>query len=153
MKAPARHYWDAQAFLGWLGDDESGSEGCRHVLEAARDGEVLVATSSLTLVEIALHVRESGQDPQRLDQVQRFFLNSFILVRPLDRDTAHLAQLLLIQHPGLGQGQALHAATALNGRIRILETFDPALLEFHNRLGDPPLIIRRPHQARQIPLF
>ena len=153
MKAPVRHYWDAQAFGGWLGGNKKQAEVCRNVLEAAQNGEVQLVTSALSLVQIVKPIGESGLEDEKLDTLQRFFLNSFILIRPLDRETAQLAQKLLLEHPALHLEQAIHAATALNGGIRILETFDPGLLALHNQIGQPPLIIRLPYLSRQIPLF
>lgn len=153
MKAPVRHYWDAQAFIAWLAGIEGQAEACRNVLEAAREGEVQLVTSALTLVQIADPADRPKLDAAKLDSLQRFFLNSFILLRALDRETAHLAQELLLEHPSLEREQAIHAATALSARLHIVETFDTGLLELHNKIGQPPLTIRHPHLSRQIPLF
>lgn len=139
--------------MAWLGCIEGQEESCRNVLEAAQDGEVQLVTSALTLVQIADPSGQQKLDAEKLDTLQRFFLNSFILVRVLDRETAQLAQELLLKHPALDREQAIHAATAMSGRIQILETFDPGLLALHNRIGHPPLTIRQPHLSRQIPLF
>lgn len=142
----SRHYWYSDAFAAWLLAEPDKADGCRNVLEAAQEGELQLVTSTLTLAQLPPTPQAEGDDV-----VNRFFYNEFILLRPLDRRTAEHARQLRSEL-GLRADDAVHLATALGARIRIVETFDPDILNLAQRMASQ-LTIRKPHHSRQIALF
>lgn len=138
-------YWDACAFIAVLNKEEARLEQCMAVLEEARRGRVVIATSAVTLTEV---VKQEGERPIGRENAQRirdFFKHEYISVRDADRATCELAQNLIWDHPHLDYKDAIHVATAVRWQIPIIETFDDDdLLPLNGQIGDPPIIVRNP---------
>lgn len=97
MAVQTRRYWDANAFIAWLAeetvDDRVGR--CRPVINAAQKGNLIIVTSSLTLVEV-IHLRGHPRLTEDKEQTIRgFFAHEWIVVRQLDRRTAEEARTLI----------------------------------------------------------
>lgn len=141
-------YWDSDAFLGWLQEENGKVDLCRATLDRADIGEVLIFTSALTIAEV-LWMRNGPAVPKvKADLVQRFFRRSTIRVRNVTRQIAETAQELVWDH-GIRPKDAIHVATAQDVGVVALETFDVGLLKKSGLVGSPPLIIRRPQPAKQ----
>ena len=54
---------------------------------------------------------------------------------------------------GIRPKDAIHVATALDGHVNVLETFDDGLLAKTGTIGNPPLVIRKPMPPAQGTLF
>jgi len=141
-------YWDSDAFLGWFQEDAGKVDLCRYTLERARNGEVLIVTSTLGIAE-SLWLRGQGKIPKnRAELVKKFFGRSYIRTYNVTRKIAQDAQDL-VWDKGIAPKDAIHVATALSLGIPILETFDKGLLKHSDKLGTPPLIIRKPLEPKQ----
>jgi len=136
-------YWDSDAFLGWLQSEPGKVELCEGTLERAKEGEVLILTSTLTITEV-LWKKNSPQITQdKSDLVRRFFRRSCMRLRNVTRSVAESAQDLVWQN-GIRPKDAIHVATALDAKVFALETFDADLLKKTETIGSPTLIIRKP---------
>jgi predicted nucleic acid-binding protein len=71
----------------------------------------------------------------------------------VDEFIAEQARELIWNHSYLQSKDAIHAATALNMEIPVLDTFDSDLLKLDRRIGNPPLIIGQPHVPYQPDAF
>jgi predicted nucleic acid-binding protein len=138
-----RRYWDSDCFLAWLQSEAGKADACREVLEAADEGKILLITSALTLAEV-LYLRGGRPIPKaRKDIVVDFFKNDYIVVRNVTRHIAELARELVWNH-GIRPKDAVHAATALDARLALMNTFDENLLKRSPLAGSPQLIIAKP---------
>ncbi len=141
-------YWDSDAFLGWLQEEEDKVDLCRATLDRAKIGEVLIVTSTLTLAEV-LWMKKAPRIPkEKAELVQRFFRRSYIRVYNVTRKIAESAQDLVWDN-NIKPKDAIHVATAVNLGLLYLETFDKGLLKKSEEIGDPLLIIRKPQQPKQ----
>ena len=141
-------YWDSDAFLGWLQEDDGKVDLCRATLERAQNGEVLLVTSALTIAEV-LWLRGAPRiTKDKADIVQKFFRRSYIRLRNVTRQVSESAQLLVWDHD-IKPKDAIHVATALDARAVALETFDRGLITKSGTVGTPPLIIRQPNPPKQ----
>jgi predicted nucleic acid-binding protein len=136
-------YWDSDAFLGWLQEEADKVELCRGTLERAEAGEVLVVTSALTLAEVLWRRGGPRLPRDKADTLKKFFRRSCFRIRGVTRRIAEDARDLHWLH-GIDPKDAVHVATAIEGGIPTLETFDGVLLGKSGQVGNPPLIIRRP---------
>jgi len=137
-------YWDSAAFLGWLKEEEDKVDECRVVLQEAEAGRILLVTSALTLAEVIKLRRSPPIEKQHADLIKRFFENSYIEVRDVNRYLAELARQLVWDHAGLNPKDAIHVATAVHFGMRRLETFDDGLIGLDGQISSPPLRIGRP---------
>jgi len=144
-------YWDASAFIAHLNKEEERVDTCEAILELARRGEVLIATSAVTLTEV---VKLEGKRPigrDRASKIREFFKHEWISVRDADRKVAEMAQDLLWDYPALDYKDAIHVATAIRWQIGCLETYDEDhLLPLNGRIGQPALVIRLPHAKQPV---
>jgi predicted nucleic acid-binding protein len=145
-------YWDSDAFLGWLQAEPGKSELCAGTLKRADQGEVVIFTSALTIAEV-LWMRGAPMIPQEKAEVLRkFFRRSYFRIRNVTRKISEDAQdLVWVQ--SIRPKDAIHVATALDGHVIALETFDENLLGKTGTVGNPPLLIRKPMPPAQKGLF
>lgn len=121
---------------------------CQGTLERAEAGEVGIVTSSLALAECLWLRNNPKLSKDRAAIIRRFFRRSFIRVRNVTRNTAEAAQDLVWDH-GIKPKDAIHAATAIEAGVPVLETFDDGFIAKSGTVGTPPLIIRAPIGAIQ----
>jgi predicted nucleic acid-binding protein len=145
-------YWDSDAFLGWLQAEPGKSDLCAGTLKRADQGEVVIFTSALTIAEV-LWMRGAPMIPQEKAEVLRkFFRRSYFRIRNVMRKISEDAQdLVWVQ--SIRPKDAIHVATALDGHVIALETFDENLLGKTGTVGNPPLLIRKPMPPAQKGLF
>lgn len=141
-------YWDSDAFLGWFQAEPGKEPVCRATIERAQRGEVLLVTSTLTLAEVLWMRGAPRLSKDKAELVQKFFRRSYIRVRNVTRNVAETAQGLVWDN-SIAPKDAVHVATAIEGKIPVLETFDAKLIGKSGRVGAPPLMIRQPLPAVQ----
>ena len=116
-------YWDSDCFLGWFQEDVGKVDLCRHTLDRAKNGEVLIVTSTLGIAE-SLWLRGQTKIPkERAELVRKFFRRSYIRTYNVTRKIAEDAQDL-VWDKGVAPKDAIHVATALALNIPVFETFD-----------------------------
>lgn len=138
-------YWDSDAFLGWLAEEEDKVEECRAVIRAAEEGKTILITSALTLTEVLWMRRRERIPAESAEKVQQFFQHEYIVVNDLDRRIAEDAQRL-VWHHSIKPKDAVHVATALDAKVARMETFDGDLIKKSGEVGEPPLEIGRPNE-------
>lgn len=143
-----RRYWDSDCFLGHLLSEPDKEKQCAAVLEEAKNGNVLIVTSALTVAEV-LNLRGKLPLPKaERDKVVAFFKNPFIHVRNVTRRVAESARDMVWDH-GIKPKDAIHVATALDAGLLMFNTFDVELIKKSASLGNPPLIIEQPQGPPQ----
>lgn len=143
-------YWDADCFIGWLAQESDKVDECQGVIRAGEAGEVRIVTSSLTLAEVIKLKRRTPLPSERQQEITAFFEHQYIIVRQLDRRTAERARDLIWNH-NLDPKDAIHVATALQGHIARMDTFDNDLIKRSGKVGgNPPLVIGRPDVPEQL---
>ena len=65
-----RVYWDSCCFIDYLEGNERGRQ-VRGVLERAQNGELVIVTSVLTLVEVLGEKNASERDKQKIKEAMR----------------------------------------------------------------------------------
>ena len=88
-----RVYWDSDCFLGYLKDERDKIGVCRGTADKAQEGDLLIITSAITLIEV---VRLQKQPVQLLakdaKKITQFFQNPYIYIHEVDREVATLAR-------------------------------------------------------------
>jgi len=138
-------YWDSNAFLGWLAEEEDKVDECQAVIRAAEAGKTILITSALTLAEVLLLRGGPPIPTDRAEAVQGFFEHEYIVVNDLDRRIAEDAQRLVWNY-SIKPKDAVHVATAIDAKVDRMETFDGDLIKKSGMVGDPPLEIGRPNE-------
>lgn len=143
-------YWDSSVFIDWMKRDKPDRlPGIQQVVDAAERGELLIVTSTMTIVEVVRtddgRIVEGAEDERIVD----FLKNPYFEVRLVDRRTAERARKLqraaAAANLSLPKRDAVHLATALVSGVPVLHTFDERHLIPHSRKwGDPPLLIETP---------
>lgn len=146
-------YWDANAFLGWLNDEQDKAHECESVLAAAEAGKVQIVTSALTLTEVIKLKGKPRLTKDKEDTIKAFFENDFIIVRDVDRFIAEKARDLIWSFSGLHPKDAIHVATAVMLKMNVLDTFDGPLIKLSGKIGSPKLTIARPHVPYQPDMY
>ncbi|AUN30300.1 type II toxin-antitoxin system VapC family toxin [Niveispirillum cyanobacteriorum] len=136
-------YWDSATFLAYFQEEQGRVQLCHGTLDRADQGEVVIITSALTIAE-CLWLRGERQIPKdRADIVRRFFRRSFIRVRNVSRSISEEAQTL-VWDIGIKPKDAIHAATAMEAGVPIIETFDEGFIAKSGHFGQPRIIVRQP---------
>jgi predicted nucleic acid-binding protein len=142
-------YWDAGVFLALLKNEEWRIAEIQAVLKAAEAGQVLIVTSSVSLVEVVkLDQKQAIIEipPADCAKIEGFFQRSYISVRLLDPRVSAMARQYIWQH-GLSTRDAMHLATAVRYRIPQLDTYDQGLLDLNGQI--PGLSISHPNLPLQ----
>lgn len=138
-------YWDSDAFLGWLQNEEGKANLCRATFDRAAKGELILVTSALTIAEVLWTRNSPKLTADRAAIVRRFFRRSYIRIRAVTRTISETAQDVVWDH-GIKPKDAIHVATALDAKVTVLETFDLGLIAKSGILG---LDIRTPQPSIQ----
>jgi predicted nucleic acid-binding protein len=89
---------------------------------------------------------------EKAEVLRKFFRRSYFRIRNVTRKISEDAQdLVWVQ--SIRPKDAIHVATALDGHVSALETFDENLLRKTGTVGNPPLLIRKPMPPAQRGLF
>jgi len=160
-----RIYFDACVFIELLQQSDAVRfDACEALRVKALREELIIVTSSWSIVEVN-KLPPNPKDPQKSrklpkeksKQILAFFENPYIAIRTLDRQTAEYAHEI-VQDYGLSNGDATHVATAILNKVPVLYTYDgcggkKGLLDFHLRIGSPPLRIEMPPDPDDKTLF
>jgi predicted nucleic acid-binding protein len=150
-----RAYWDANVFLALFdkGDTSEKAEQRRHSilwLEQARNGRIVIVTSTVTLTEAR---RGEGEPPLPGEEhatIRAFMRHRYIEVVPLDRGTAELAADYAEQFR-LKNRDAIHLATAVRSKATVLLAWNG---HFHrtNAMSGAPIPIALPEWTQAVQL-
>jgi predicted nucleic acid-binding protein len=153
LTQPRKIYWDACVWIALINGEAGRVERCESVIALAKNGDLQIFTSTLTLTEVYKPGGQSvGISLQKLNAFEEFLLQDFIVEVQLDHDTAVDARNLLQQFPGKLKGcqDAIHLASARLSNCDELHTFDGRnLLPLNGtviRIDGTPLLIREPPQ-------
>lgn len=144
------HYWDSCTFLAVLKNEADKIDECLSVISAAKSEQVTIVTSALTFVEVIKLNRGAPKLSKEAEETIRgFFKQDWIVIRELDRTIGEMARELMWEYDNLHPKDSTHVATALKSKANLLDTFDNDLIKLSGQIGDPPLIIQRPHIPNQ----
>jgi len=89
-------YWDSDTFLGLFQEEEGKVEYCRGTFERAKNGELVIVTSTLTLAEV-LWMRNSPKITKDKAMILRkFFRHSHItILRTVLSEGSRMSPLIL----------------------------------------------------------
>jgi predicted nucleic acid-binding protein len=122
-------YWDTSIFLCFLNrDEQERSKICEDILQHAAMDELLIVTSTYTIVEVIRPKRRSiptsrPLTPQQIEKIKGMFRWPFIRTIELDDRTALYASDLAREH-GLAPADAVHAASAILWKASVLHAWD-----------------------------
>jgi predicted nucleic acid-binding protein len=140
-----RYYWDSSCYLAWLKPEPDRVDGCREVIRAGERGEVQIVSSTISLTEvIKLNKGPIAIPKEAEEKISSFFKQEYIVIVQLTRFIAEQARALIWTYPALRPKDAIHAATAIYGKIETLHTFDVDFLPLDSVIGDPKLRIKQP---------
>jgi predicted nucleic acid-binding protein len=153
---PKARYWDAGPFIAWLTSEtrDERAERCGPVIRAAEAGQLLIVTSSVSLIEVVKLDKKDAVvslPPEDESKIVAFFRQPYLSVRDYDPRTAEIARGLIWKH-GLSTRDAMHTATALRWKLTHMDTFDGGLLALDGVLGPPTLRITKPDLPDQLAL-
>lgn len=141
MATPKRIAWDACTWIATIileqaalpdGGVEDRGAMCLPIIALAKTGQLEIATSGLSLVEVCKHNSVKGEDN---DVLADFFRHDYILVVPVDRHVGTLArELMTAGYAGLKPADAVHLATAIVSQASEFHTFDAKLLKLDQKL-------------------
>lgn len=142
-------YWDADCFLGFLKRENDKINLCKGTTAKAKQGELIIVTSAITLIEVVKLDRQLRLPPRDEKTIREFFKNPYIHIHNVDSEIGMLARDLIWKH-SLSQRDSIHVATALKLKLDKLHTFDTELHKLSNQHGNPKLQICRPDIKHQM---
>lgn len=113
------------------------------------DSNIVILTSALALVEVVWLKPHPKLTPDKEQKIRDFFKHSWVSVIDVDPKTAEYARQLVWNH-NIRPKDAIYVATAVLRKANCLDTFDNDLIACSGRVGNPPLLIGRPHMPEQI---
>ncbi len=126
-KAVKTLYWDTSVFLCFLDANENEKRKiCEDILHHARDGHVVIATSTFTIVETIRPkwiVPASALTPEQIRIIEGMFKWPWIKKYQVDERLA-LRAVALARDYALKPGDSIHAATAIAAKVDVLQQWD-----------------------------
>lgn len=152
---PERVYWDSSTYIDYLTGEHELHEIMEMVIEDWRAGLVTMVTSALTIAEV-FFVRVNGRVIRERDADIEALLNppagARLIVVEMNRVTAYRARDLA--RKAISPPDAIHVASALEGRCPRMHTNEHALWDKSEEVGgNPVLIIEPPRWQRQLRAF
>lgn len=152
-------YFDACLFIELLQQaDKERFDACDCLRLRAKKEELRIVTSTLTIAEVC-KLKSSDKDYKAQSQkILEFFEHEYFAIRPLDRQTAELANGMPNEF-GLSPMDSIHVATAIVNRVSVMYTYDSAkgrrkgLLTHNLKIGSPPMRIELPPDPSKGTLF
>jgi hypothetical protein len=163
---PRKIYWDSCIFFVWIKDepqDESVKNGIEQTIELAYQGNVIIVTSAVTLIEV-LQSKMTSEQKQKFREI--FHHRSLQLV-DLERRIAEKAAVIREAYDSrtydkkgnciggsfMSLGDSIHIATALHLGVNEMHTLDGSgkrmrrldLLKLNGNVAGMRLAILRPH--------
>jgi len=160
VSKPNRVYWDSCDYLDFLKGDHPRHDHMAALLEDWKQGEVIMVTSALTIAEVLWVRCEKSTLRRMLDRSTEQDLAGLfdppppaeLVIVELSRTTALAARELVWKHR-IKPKDAVHVASAIEGRCDEMHTSDAGLLKHDKKLGGlQPLRIIEPTWERQVPL-
>lgn len=129
MANSERVYWDACALLGLVNDEAGRKTELKNVYQQARNVQLEVWTSTISIVEANRLKPEPGNpkpiSPDNLSTLDDVFFQPFVKLVALDILISRMVRKLIRETPGLGKKlDAIHLATALFWSLPIMHTYD-----------------------------
>ncbi len=135
-------YWDSSCFLAWLKEEKDRVSQCGQVLDLVQCGKIELVTSTLTVAEV-IQVKKKDKLPKgKRSNVEDLFNRPSIKMTALSLPIAIKARDVVWDH-GIDPKDAVHVATAIVRKAKILETFDKDLISRGNSIGSD-LLFREP---------
>ena len=75
------------------------------------------------------------------------------IVRTCDRFVDEYARQLIWRHPTLKPKDSILVATAIKGKLAVLDSYDDGLLALDGKIGTPPLPIGEPRAPKKLSLW
>lgn len=150
-KQPDLIYWDSCVFIDCLQKTPGRFAVLDAIVEAAKRREVKIVTSMFTIAEVVGLSDVKPVSAADAAKIKAFFENDFIAMRQVDRaiveDAADIGR-----HHSIRPPDAVHIATALRWKCRVLQTYDGVnepkkkkrMLFYDGKIGVPPLPIKVP---------
>jgi predicted nucleic acid-binding protein len=145
-------YWDANVFHAIFQCEEGRFESCARIEAEAKNGNVEIYTSSVTLVE-CLWIKAKGDPPGRPSvlkpeheaRIQQYFMRSYVRLINCDRRIGESARALVWKYGHLRWKDAIHVASAISQPIDVMHSYDnDDLVRLTGKIGVPPLKICNP---------
>jgi|SRR5436309_8278410 len=151
MDKRRRLYWDTSIFLCFLNrDEQERGRICEDVLQHAAMDEVLILTSTYTIVEVIRPKKRSIPSsqpltPQQIDKIKSMFRWPFIQTIELDDRIALYASDLARDHR-LTPADAVHTASAILWKADVLQAWDRDFSSVSNLISieQPQFISKQP---------
>jgi predicted nucleic acid-binding protein len=152
---PDRLYWDSATFLDWLTGEHANHAVMQLVIDDWEKGLVTMVTSAVTLAEV-LFVRMPSTG--RVDKARERDIDALfnpppgrrLIIVETSRLTAYKARDLA-RNFSIGPRDAIHIASAIEGRCSTMHTTDAALWQKSGTVGgDPVLRIEAPSWTHEV---
>ena len=137
-------YFDASVFIAWLNNEDARAISIGQVLAAAKDIELDILTSIITLTEVAYVRRDQDSlDLEETDQIINAILldESLVSIVPYDQSVALQARRLVRRDPvsreGLQVLDAIHFASAEVAGADFFATYDRDFVHASDRVNIP----------------
>ncbi len=145
-------YWDASCFIGLLNGEEE-AEDCEKILDDAKEGKTILCVSPMAQVEVVRPRGSTHPIPEEAkEKVQDFFENEYVKWQLIDRPIAKISQDLCWKHQ-LHPRDAIHVAVAVHLKCDLLESLDPHMLRWSEKIQDSSLKIQKPKWVGQPKMF
>ena len=143
MADPKRSiYWDSCTFVSFIDETAGRTQDLRAIMEEARNKEVVIYTSAISITEVAFKTAEQsgGLDREVEDKIDKLWHpSSPVRVVDYSRLVAYDARELLRKKLELGFSlkplDAIHIATAIRAKVDELQTYDAKLKKWGEPLG------------------
>jgi predicted nucleic acid-binding protein len=138
-----RRVWCACTIVDYL-EGTARARDCELIAEQAKRRELEIVVSTISMGEVAKINGLTDADAEL--KIRQFFEEYWVVPVAFDITVAEKVRELIRKYgPGLKACDAIHAATALQYGISLLETFDqPMINRLSGKEGNPPLELRFP---------
>jgi predicted nucleic acid-binding protein len=151
-KAVKTLYWDTSVFLCFLDKKEEGRRKiCEDILHHAKDGNVIIATSTFTIVET---IRPKWIKPpmvltaEQIRIIEGMFRWGWVKKYQVDERLA-LKAVALARDYGLKPGDSIHAATAIASKADVLQMWDRDF----QKIAHLMTVAEPAYETKQMPLI
>jgi len=146
------HYWDSCTFINLIqGQDPDNNGALKNLIEHIKRGELLIATSSLTLAEVVKPQRTTSRlTAADSNKIRDLFRLSSIRIFELTIPVAERAREIQ-WHLTVKPADAIHVATAESAKVLRFESFDDVLLG-HLNAAPSSLWTHCPRFGHPVPL-
>jgi predicted nucleic acid-binding protein len=119
-------YWDANLFCKFFNPEEEKWDDVNQALNKAKDGELLIVTSALTLAEVVKVNAELKLSPDQRQMVKALFEEPYIAVTAVTPITGEIARDLVWDF-NIDPKDSVHVATAIERRVPVFHCYDGRL--------------------------